>query len=179
MKKRRREYNTKTVNEIPLKLNDYSNIFSELGPRAYSHRALSSDFLLECRKASIEKKKDIQLKLLLPSSKRDVKLEEEIKGRLRDHFNKHHHEKKHDLRNLNLTGMFWFILGAVLIVVTAIIMERSRSLLMNIIINIAQPGGWFFLWEGMGKILLTSRERRSDYSFYKKMDEAEIIFDSI
>ena len=174
----RKEVYSKTYsnNEIPLMLNSYQDIFSDLDPRDYIHKALSGDFILECKKASIEKKDKIKLKLFIPKDKRNLNNETQIKKRLKEHFNKHFLEKKEDLKKLKRQGFFWFVLGCSLIVLTSLPLQENLSLILKILINISHPAGWFFLWEGLGKILLTSKEKKPDFIFYKKMANSEISF---
>ena len=61
MKEKRFEHFYESADDIPLVLDSYDDIFSDFDPRPYSERAMSGDFLLECKKASAEKKKKIHL----------------------------------------------------------------------------------------------------------------------
>lgn len=162
--------------QIPLKLNDYEDIFSDLDPRDYSYKALSGDFLSECKKASLDKKKVNELNLFIPKNKRNLSSENKIKERLKGHFHKHYLEKKKEISRIRLIGSIWFGVGCFLTVITALLMEVDTSFFMKILINVAHPGGWFFLWEGLGKILIHSKEKRSDFSFYRKMNRVKINF---
>jgi hypothetical protein len=176
MEKKRIKAHFKDDKEIPLILNSYDDIFSDLDPRDYLKRALSGDFLLECKKASSDKKNKISIKLFIPKDKRDLEKEKKIKKRLKDHFDKHFNEKKKELKKLNRVGLSWFFLGCFLIILTSIQDFSKGSFIIKVLINISHPAGWFFLWEGMGKILLTSKERKSDFIFYKKMIESNVEF---
>ena len=55
---------------ISLILDNYDDIFSDFDPRPYTVRALSDDFLNECRKAIIEKGENIELRFLLSKKQR-------------------------------------------------------------------------------------------------------------
>jgi len=55
-------------------------------------------------------------------------------------------------------------------------MEKETSFFVKVLINIAHPGGWFFLWEGLAMILIHSKEKKEDYDFNRKMNEAKISF---
>jgi hypothetical protein len=44
------------------------------------------------------------------------------------------------------------------------------------LLTILEIPGWFLIWEGMDKILITAREKTPEYEFYKKMSESEINF---
>jgi len=166
-------YNPKK--DVPLVLNSYDDLFSNFDPRPYSQRALSKDFLSECQKASEDKDK-IKLNFFIPKNKRESLKEEKIKKRLKEHFYKHFLSNQKELFKIKTIGAVWFILGCVLIVLTAFFMERETSFLIKVLVNIAHPGGWFFLWEGLAKILIHSKEKKEDYNFNRKMKESEIFF---
>ena len=176
MKKRGKENFNKSREEIPLVINSYDDLFSNFDPRPYSHKALSKDFLLECQKASEDKKDDIELKFILDKNKRKIREEEMISKRLKEHFKKHFLEKKNELLRLRLIGIFWFLVGCLLTAITAILLEKDVSLSVNVMINLAHPAGWFFLWEGMAKILIHSKEKMDDYNFNRKLNHAKISF---
>jgi len=175
--KKREDYNSRK--DIPLILNSYDDIFSGFDPRPYSQRALSKDFLIECQKASEDKKGKIELKLILDKNKRKIKDEEMIIKRIKEHFSKHFIEKKKELFGMKLIGLAWFLAGCFLTAITAIFMERNVSLFMKVLVNLAHPAGWFFLWEGMGKILIHSKDKKQEYLFHEKMNNAKISFVSI
>ncbi len=176
MKKEGGRDNSNSQSEIPLRIGSYDDMFSSLDPRPYSHKALSGDFLSECKKASIEKKKVDEIKLFLPKSKRNVVEETKIKERLKEHFNKHFTEKRKEINRIKMNGASWFVVGSIIIVLTAVFVENPNSMFLKVLINISHPAGWFFLWEGLGKIILFSHEKIPEYTFYKKMDRAKVTF---
>src|SRR3989344_4144937 len=92
---------------ISLILNDYNDIFSDFDPRPFASRALSDDFLVECKKAARDKEGSIELRLLVPKKKRDQKSEYEIKKRLREHFEKHFREKEGEIKAIRNQGIRW------------------------------------------------------------------------
>jgi len=176
MKKRINELSYKSGKDIPLIVNSYNDIFSTFDPRPYSQRALSQDFVLECQKASVDKKGEIELKFLVKKDSRNLKEEEIIIRRIKEHFNKHFLEKKKELFNLRLVGFIWFLVGCFLTAITALFMEKEISSFMKVLVNLAHPAGWFFLWEGMGKVILHSKGKKEEYTFYKKMNNSRISF---
>ncbi|MCK9568016.1 hypothetical protein M0R72_03610 [Candidatus Pacearchaeota archaeon] len=176
MEKKRFEHMYQSNEDIPLILDSYDDIFSVFDPRPFSERALSTDFISECKHASVDKKGRISLKLFVPKSKKDPVDEIKIKKRLKEHFNHHLNLEKKEIAKENLVGFNWFIAGCFLIVITSIFLDGAESLSIKVLLNIAHPAGWFFLWEGMGKLLLGYREKHSNYNFYKKMNDAIISF---
>ena len=69
------------------------------------------------------------------------------------------------------------MLGAFVMGLSAyFLLNPEDSYAFRIILTLVQPTGWFFLWEGLGKIFLTAKDKMPDYHFYKKMAGAEISF---
>jgi len=165
---------------IPLVLDSYEDIFSDFDPRPHSQKALSGDFLLECKKASIEKTDRIKLRLFLPKNKRNPLEEIKIKKRLKEHFNKHFRQKKREITGVKVEGAFWAIVGSLMMIISAFFFgKQNLSFGAHLLITLVQPAGWFFLWEGLGKILIVPQEKMPDYHFYKKMAGSEISFANI
>src|SRR3989344_8520573 len=81
---------------ISLILDSYDDIFSDFDPRDYSEKSLSDDFLVECKKAAIDKNDKLELRFLVPKQKRNLIEEVLIKKRLKEHFQKHFKEKKEE-----------------------------------------------------------------------------------
>jgi hypothetical protein len=179
MKRGKNELSYNSGKDIPLILESYNDIFSSFDPRSYSQRALSKDFIIECEKASEDKKEEIRLKFLIKKDKRNLREEELIIKRIKDHFEKHFLEKKKELFYFKLTGFIWFLVGCFLTAITAFFMEKEISYIMKVLVNLAHPAGWFFLWEGMGKIIIHSKEKKAEYIFNKKMYKSKISFLSI
>ncbi len=174
--KKREEYYSKPDSSIFLDLDSYEDLFSDFDPRPYSLKSLSGDFLHECRKASEDKKGKIRIKLFVPKNKRDASEEIKIKKRLKDHFFKHFIEKRNGIRKLKTEGVFWTVLGSVMMILSVVLIDVPSSFAFNLLMTLVQPAGWFFLWEGLVKILITPREKKPDYDFYKKMSRSQISF---
>jgi hypothetical protein len=164
--------------DLPLILTSYEEIFSEFDPRPYPKKALSEEFIHECKKAAFDKNK-INLQLFIPKDKRDLKSETKIKRRLKEHFKKHTRIQKKRIFNLELKGLFWFIFGSVMMVICALFLDYKGPFWFNVVITIASPAGWFFMWEGLGKMLIKAKDLKPDYIFNKKMANAEIVFATI
>lgn len=176
MKKKGFEHLYKSSEDILLVLDSYDDLFSDFDPRPYSKKALSEDFLVECKKASLDKKGKIQIKFFLPKQKREPMDEIKIKKRMKEHFHKHMIQNRRIIEKIRTKGFGWFIAGSSLIVITAILPDEFSSVFMKVLINLAHPGGWFFLWEGLAKLLITTKEKKPNYEFYKKMVNANISF---
>ena len=80
---------------ISLILEGYHDIFSNFDPRPYSEKALSDDFLSECRRAARDKDEQrLELRFMIPKARRDTAEENKIKHRLKEHFHKHYREEQ-------------------------------------------------------------------------------------
>jgi hypothetical protein len=168
------------ISEISLWLDTYDDIFSDFDPRPYSQRALSDDFLLEAKKASIDKTSGtVELKFLIPSAARNPSHEQTIKKRLRSHFSNHFNQMKLQMKQTIKEGIVFVVLGIlIMFVATSIIMlkETENTLLLNFLIILLEPAGWFLFWEGMNTIIFKSRNVKPDLAFYKKMSRCEVSF---
>jgi hypothetical protein len=160
---------------ISLSLNSYSYLFSDFDPRDYSQKILSEDFIDECRRAVRESEGRVELILLCPKQKRNIKDEVKIKRRLREYFFYNLKNEYKNRRKMKFEGLFWFLIGSVVMVLATLLAGKTNFFLRFLEI-MAIPAGWFLFWEGLDKVLITSRERLPDYEFYKKMSEASIIF---
>jgi hypothetical protein len=160
---------------ISLILESYNDIFSDFDPRPYTVRALSDDFLNECRKAIIEKGENIELRFLLSKKQRNFSDEQKIKKRLRQHFQKHYLQKHKEIKRIKRSGILWFFLGAILMFLGTFL-YKMEGFFFNFLFILTEPAGWFFFWVGLEKIFITSKTKVPEYTFYKKMSSAEIYF---
>jgi len=168
---------------ISLVLDSYDDLFSDFDPRPYSEKALSDDFLIECKRAAREKEKYLELRLLVPIQKRKLHEEAIIKKRLKEHFKKHAKEEEKIVKKIKREGILWCLIGSIVLVISTFLYELKAGfdsgfskILIDFLFIISQPAGWFVFWEGLGKIFIVSKEKSSNYEFYKKMSEANINF---
>lgn len=164
---------------LPLILTSYNDIFSSFDPRPYSERALSDDFLFECKRAALDKSDEgIEIILSIPKGKRNSVEEMKIKNRLRAHFHKHYHEKMDGLREIKISGWTWTLMGFIFMIISALFVTyiSEGGLLINLLEGSLVPAGWFFFWEGLDKLLIKIKEKEPDFHFYKKMSNAHILF---
>jgi hypothetical protein len=160
---------------IGLILDSYDDIFSDFDPRPYTLKGISDDFLQECRKASYDKEENIGLRLFVPRKLRRHSDEIKIKKRLKEHFHKHFKQEEREIRKIKRHGTIWFFLGVIIISIATFLFNYEGPL-FNFLIIILEPAGWFFMWEGLGKIFIYSKEKMHNYNFYKKMVHSEISF---
>ncbi len=163
---------------ISLVIDTYDDIFSDFDPRPFNERALSDDFLLECKRAARDKEEGLELLMAVPKDKRKTDDETKISKRLKDHFKKHYLEKQKEISKIKNEGWTWVFIGTVLMIVAGILETYTAGFLINLLIIVLIPAGWFSFWEGFGKILIFAREKSPDQEFYRKMSSAKIEFRS-
>jgi hypothetical protein len=168
---------------VSLVLESYNDIFSDFDPRNYSERALSDDFLIECKRAVRDKPSEgFELRLMMPESKRNIASELKIKRRLKDHFQKHVVERQREVSHIVNSGLSLAIIGFILMIAGAFLIFKKfmeGTFLVAVLTIILEPAGWFFFWEGLAKALFIHEDegkKTRDLSFYKKMAHAQIYF---
>ncbi len=167
------------ISEIILRMDSYDDIYSDFDPRAYSKRSLSDDFLLELRKASLDKLERVELRIIVPKEKKDKGTESLLKKRLKDHFSRHLSISRRDMKSLKTLGISLTLLGAFLLTIASYFYYRSESygFFHQFLLTLLEPAGWFTAWEGMYLIIFGSSEKKTELNFYKKMDGSNIVFD--
>jgi hypothetical protein len=163
---------------ISLILDSYDDLFSDFDPRQYSDKALSDDFLSECKRAAREKPHDGEIELILqvPKDRRKYSDEATIRKRMKDHFHKHYQEMLKDAKRIRKEGALWLFAGAML-VLTATAMYERTGFLSRLMIVLLEPAGWFTMWTGFDKAFIDPKEKIPDMEFYKKMVKVEIKFE--
>jgi hypothetical protein len=163
--------------EISLLLDTYDDIFSDFDPRPYLNRALSDDFLLEAKRAALDKKGALEMSFMIPKHQRNIEHEVLIKRRLREHFKKHSLMLENELHGVKMKGIFMALFGVFMILIATYLLSLSSdSLFVHFLIVVLEPGGWFTAWTGLDEIYYTAKQKKPDLEFYKKMVHAEITF---
>lgn len=163
---------------IPLDINSYADIFSSFDSRHFSKKALSIDFLDECKRATRDKG-DIGLEVVISVPKKNRVLSDEfkIKKRLKEHFRKHFIEKEREIKKIKIDGAKWIFLGIFAVAIAVLIKTFEKVHTFDPLIEpLLIIPGWFGIWEGLGKIFITARDRKPDYDFYRKMKTCNILF---
>ncbi len=169
----------KDVSGISLRLDGYDDIFSDFDPRTYGERALSHDFLMEAKRASVDKIYDgIELALLVPGKQRNAGYEIIIKKRLRKHFRKHARQLRREKGKIIRMGLGFTGVGLILMAVGAYVLSAGMPLTLyrSFLIILLEPAAWFFFWEGLSQMIFESKKLREDAEFYSKMERSIIRF---
>jgi len=169
--------------EITLWLDEYGDIFSDFDPRTYSQRSLSVDLLRELKSASSDMNDEhIHLTFLVPEHLRKSSDETVIKRRLTEFFHKESRDIKEKVKlPLLKKGWFFVVVGIFLMfVATALFFNyNNTSLIRNFFILLVEPGGWFFLWEGLSLIVFDANKVNAEMKFYTRMANCSISFKSL
>jgi hypothetical protein len=161
---------------ISLIIDNYNDIFSSFDARTFTEKALSVDFLDECKRAAREKGTSVELRILVPKNIRNQREEWKIKKRLHDHFEHHFKLQEKEISSIKKEGYSWTILGIVILACVLFGFIKLENIAWSSFLALLEVPCWFLIWEGMGKIFLDSREKTPEYEFYKKMSESEINF---
>jgi len=163
--------------QISIMLKSYDDIFSSFDPRPYPQRALSDDFLIEAKKAAIDKEGNPELSFLIPKNTRNLNDEVIIKKRLRDHFKRHANLIEKEIHDIKRSGIRMAMIGAILIVIASVLsFFEEQYKWLHFLIILLEPAGWFTGWTGLDEIHYSVREKKPDFNFYNKMSNAEITF---
>ena len=162
-------------------LDSYNDIFSDFDSRPFSGRALSDDFINETKKISKEKTTGaISLKLLIPENLRLETTEQTIIKNLHGYFQKISTQLKDDLKQTRIKGLFFSLLGLILMVAANyIVNQEQKTFAINAIRIVLEPAGWYFVWTGLDTLFSTSRHQKQEHDFYNRMANSEIVFYSI
>lgn len=160
------------IPEIVLRLEHYNDIFSDFDIRPYSKRALSIDFLDEIKRATSDKENGaVELIFHVPEKDRDEGMETTIRGRLVEHFKRHHHLLAEEKKRITKLGIWMVAMGVVCMVAATFVVfeDPSRNLLLSFLVVFLEPAAWFLLWEGMDQIIFNSKSLDAELNFYRRM----------
>jgi len=167
----------KETADVSFKLASYDDVFSDFDSRNYFKKALSDDFLAELKRASLDKSRVSELKIFMPSNKR-TNDEIAIRKRLKEHFSKHFNLLNIEHEKLVKWGVSFVAAGIILMFVATFILfyYGEKTLLLNFLVILLEPGGWFLFWEGLDTIIFRTKGIKSDLEFYRKMSGCRIVF---
>lgn len=163
---------------IGLVIESYEEIFSSFDPRPYDHKSLSVDFIDECKRAARDKDNQIEVRLMMPKEKRNLKQEAIIKKRLQEHFERHRTILEKEKKGIMRQGLFFIFFGIVFMLTSAYILYyySQQSFIKELLVVVLEPGGWFLFWQGLDLIIFKSKDVSPELEFYRKMAKAEISF---
>jgi len=163
--------------EVSFWLDNYNDLFSDFDHRSYVHRAISDDFLIEARKFTGNKNGDrLELQFLIPKAKRNKNQEPIIKKRLQEHFKRHYHLLLHEHYQMRKRGLTMAGSGLILLAGATVIAIFHQSVILEVVMVLLQPAGWFLTWMGLESFFFRSHEKGVELGFYEKMNKGKITF---
>lgn len=169
---------TRTIN---IWLDNYDDIFSDFDPRPYSERTLSDDFLREVRKVCSETT-DIanELILQLPDLKRNSEIETTLTKRLHNHIKQNDQRFRNLKKKIRKKAMLTLFIGLLLMLGAGYLSSlNSRNFLLNAILVMAEPTGWFLVWYGLDELFYRTKQNKNELEFYSIIAKSKISFSSI
>ena len=162
---------------ISLIIDDYDDLFSSFDPRGYSQKALSDDFLQECKRAARDKNEELELRISISKDERNIREETIIKKRLKENFSRNYKKLTKEIGREKRVGAWWVFAGIISISLTIVIKFLNIGEVTDLIIDsILIIPGWFAIWEGMSRIFIENKGLTPNQKFYKKMSKAEVTF---
>ena len=167
------------VEEVIIALDNYEEIFDDFDIRDYSSRTISSDFLYELKRRIFNLRGRIKLILTIPSSLRDKKVEQTIIKRLKQFFILRYEKYLEKKKVLQKKGITYTLVG-LLILIAIFFIEihfSDSSEFFPILTNFLFIPSWFFVWNGLDKLLEVSRQYDRTIAFYNKLVKTKLIFE--
>lgn len=176
--KKESEQILRKVSDIELHIDDYEYIFSDFDSRPYSQKLISRDLLDEMRRSSKDKRTgNINVKFLIPRSKRNTEKEKTIKKRFKGYFEHKFEEAKESRKKILKRGTFFVLFGIFfMIVATFFLIRGEENYIITFLSVLSEPAGWFLFWEGLNLVIFDTEKKAPDLEFYRKMSKATVYF---
>jgi hypothetical protein len=169
-----------TSGGIVLWIDGYNDIFSDFDPRPFATRSVSDDFIAQVKKASRElPHRPGTLTLLVPVKARSAEDEPIIQQRLRTFMNETLNRLTVAVSLTRRKGMFFALAGFIVSLGASYLKDmQSAKFVITFLVTLFEPAGWFLLWAGFDHFMIVSKEKRSEITFYKRMEGVRIEFGS-
>lgn len=167
------------LRDVSIALDRYGDIFSDFDPRPFSSRELSEDFLKELeRRILTDVKGNFEIRFYLPKALRSEEAEATLVKRLKAYFRLKGRDFEKQERSIKNSGVYFILTGiAALFIFAFLVPYLGAGPLPTLLEILLVPVGWFFTWEGLGKLLLGERNKvMKQLDFYQKLSKANFIF---
>lgn len=167
--------------ELSIWLDSYNDIFSDFDSRPFSERALSDDFICEAKKIEKEKLSGaISLKLLMPSPRRQKAAETIIVRSIHARFRNLSLQLLRKIKRTKKIGALYSAIGlTAMIVANYLVNLQEKTFLINSLLIVLEPGGWYFVWTGLDLFFSGTHDKEEELDFNKRMAHSKIVFLSI
>ncbi|MEM3362429.1 MAG: hypothetical protein QXV83_00260 [Candidatus Anstonellaceae archaeon] len=166
------------IYQFGLWLDDYGDIFSDFDPRPYIKRQVSDDFIVELKKRIRETPKgEFEVAFYLPKEKRNLKIEANIKKRIREYFDSELKQLENKIKHKDNRHLLYLVSGLVILFLSTYLnIEYQQDSLIVIGANLILPLGWFSIWVSLDYFLNQKKEEDEKISFFKKMKKCDFKF---
>ena len=115
---------------------------------------------------------------MVPKKLRKPGVEEVIKKRLKNHFERHARKIKLQNKKILRNGSIFTASGiGIMLVATFVLFGYSQTNIFNHFLTILfEPAGWFLFWEGLDQVVFESKKTGPELEFYEKMAKSDINF---
>lgn len=167
--------------ELSIWLDSYNDIFSDFDSRPFSQRALSDDFICEAKKIEKEKLSGaISLKLLMPSPRRQKAAEVIIVRSIHARFRNLSFQLIKEIKRTKKRGALFSVIGLTAMIVANFLASfHEKTFLINALLIVLEPGGWYFVWSGLDQFFSGTHDKEEELDFNKRMAHSKIVFLSI
>lgn len=170
----------RSVPEVVLWIDSYSELFSDFDPRPFAERLVSDDFINQVKHAVKEIPHKLHvLKLLVPEKMRQHDDEVIIRRKLSAYFSDQHEQLTRLNREVRRKGFYFSAAGLIFMLIASYLKElQVTQFYMTFLLTLFEPGGWFLLWTGFDYFMNYSRNRLQDVAFFNRMADVHIEFGS-
>jgi hypothetical protein len=164
------------MRKLSISIEDFHDLFSDFDARTYEERSISEDFLYELKKVANESEEEIN-ELLLITKTHKIDEETIIIKRLQDHFKNRHNHYINKKKKEQQKGLLFFLIGSILLfIATYLLLKQKENILLNALIVVLEPAGWFLSWTGLETLFNNTKWRTHDLSFYTKIRKCKVHF---
>lgn len=159
-------------------LDSYNDIYSDFDSRHYKSRRISEDFLDELRTDMHYHQQALdELHLFMPEEKREEATEAIITESMKAFFLTQYFRCRDECRRKLRVSMLMGFSGITIMLLDAVsIFLNIRTLTTTLLSTVMEPASWFLLWTAVDYLIYDWKELKKDRTFYRKLSEAKIIF---
>lgn len=173
-----REIEDSDILKIPIKINEYDELFNELDYRKLENRQINKDidsFIDDTILRSNKKIKDIFIELIIymPSNVKDeykqIHSQEGILNYYKGYF-----EHKKVLNMLGIKRIIYYVICSLILLIAWYYVSKYKG--ESFITSLLNAGGTVLLWEIMSLIFIERRNSLDKAQINKKISNMKIIF---
>jgi len=166
---------------IKIAIGKYTDVFNKLDPAPFRKRDLDQDLLdfLENCSSDIPLKYDVTLHLNVLNETRNSEKEEKIKQGLTTYFSFVRNLLQRKIRR-SYKKTIPYVAASLILLSLSLSLHAilSDNVVFTTLVQILNIGGWVFLWEAISTVSFRNRDIQNQYKHYKRLNEAQIVFEA-